>query len=102
MIVINKHRKLKLILLTAAYALLIGRKRRYWVHPLNQQRARYGEYKVLCLELEKYPEKYFTYFRMSQNQFDALLQKIEPDIVSGKTKYRIPIEPKLKLVLTLR
>ena len=42
----------------------------------NIKRDYLGEYKVLCLELEKYPDKYFKYFRMSKEKFDILLELI--------------------------
>lgn len=100
--IIKKANKAKFLLLTAAYVAYIGRRRRYWVHPLNTQRAQFGEYKILCLQLEMYPEKYFTYFRMSQDKFNMLLEMIEPDIAPAMTNFRVPILPKLKLVLTLR
>ena len=68
----------------------------------NIKRDYLGEYKVLCLELEKYPDKYFKYFRMSKEKFDILLELIAHNIEPTMNNFRKPNEAKLKLVLTLR
>lgn len=101
----RKHRdikKVKILLYTACYFSYYYQRRRYWVHPICKQRDQDREYRTLCVELEKFPDKYHTYFRMSQEMFDVLLKHINPYIEPVGSNFRKPIEAKLKLVLTLR
>lgn len=100
----RRNKKIKIILHTAIFiaSTYLRLRRKYWVHPINMQRDSFGEYKTLCLELEKYPDKYYSYFRMSQLRFNELLQMIKIRIEAKPNNYRTPIDIKLKLVLTLR
>lgn len=98
----RRKKQIRVLFLTAAYIAYLPRRRRYWVHPINMQRNIYGEYKTLCIELEKFPEKYYAYFRMSQEQFNHVLQLIQRQIKPKTNNFRTPLEAKLKLVLTLR
>lgn len=43
-----------------------------------------------------------NFCRMSPNDFDFLLSKVEPLITKQKTRLRIPIPAKVRLALTLR
>ena len=53
--------------------------RRYWIHPILQQRQRFGAY-TLVQELYQDPERFKQYFRMSKAQFDHILEGITPII----------------------
>lgn len=81
------------------------RKRRYGVHPLNQERPCYGYFHQYYQRLKNYPERFFKYLRMSQPTFKYILNLIEPEIVK-----QLKIRPNIvnaisveeRLVLTLR
>ena len=65
-----------------AFLLLIRRRRRqkkarkYWVHPLWENRLTTGAYFVLLPELKAHPDKFFDYMRMDTEIFDILLQTL--------------------------
>ena len=50
---------------------------RYWVHPINQSHQQFGEFHTLYKDLRKYPDRFYTYYRMSTEQFDCILAQIE-------------------------
>ncbi|TGZ51188.1 hypothetical protein DBV15_12497 [Temnothorax longispinosus] len=60
-----------------------------------------GAYSNLVAELRNDVELFFNYHRMTPNQFDTLLHKIEPQI-SKLYLTREPLPPGLRLFLTLR
>ena len=39
--------------------------RKYWVHPINQTCKVFGEFHTLYKDLRKYPDRFYTYYRMS-------------------------------------
>lgn len=83
--------------------ILRRRERRWGVHPLNRSREKKGEYVLLARELEKFPERYQQYFRMSQDRFNFILGRIKASITSEPTKFqKKPVTPKEKLVVTLK
>lgn len=45
------------------------RRRRYWVHLINQERAMYGEYHTLYKNLLRDSERFHIYFRMNESEF---------------------------------
>lgn len=47
-------------------------------------------------------DEFKNFCRMSPNDFDFLLSKVEPLITKQKTRLRIPIPAKVRLALTLR
>ena len=64
----------------AAAALLLYRRQkhhRYWVHPVNQSHQQFGEFHTLYKDLRKYPGRFYTYYRISTEQFDYILVQIE-------------------------
>lgn len=70
--------------------------RRWAVHPINKKRNIKGENVILVKELEKYPGRYYQYFRMEKDRFDFILQKIFK-IINGHV-----VTPREKLVITLK
>ena len=57
----------------AAAALLLYRRQNqcmYWVHPINQSHQHFGEFNTLYKDLRKYPDRFYTYYRMNTEQFD--------------------------------
>lgn len=79
-----------------------GKKRRWYVRPVNCKRRKFGEYHSLVKELNLYDkDNYFRYFRMNSTIFNDLLQRIKP-FIKHKNNHRYPIGPKERLAVTLR
>ncbi|KAL4098884.1 hypothetical protein QTP88_023402 [Uroleucon formosanum] len=64
------------ILLLYAIAGSQQKRKRIWVHEINKKRENYGEYHRLCRELESHEDRFYLYFRMSQDSFEELYQLI--------------------------
>lgn len=82
-----------------------GRRRRRtsWVRPWIGRRRQFGMYDQLMVELRNEDSASFTNFlRMPPVMFDELLARVGPRITKRHTSYRDPLEPGLKLALTLR
>lgn len=80
------------------------KKTKLWVRPiyLPEQRNSQGLSSNLIKELRHTDQKKFTnWMRMSPTSFDRLLNIVRPAITK-KYVIREPIDPKLKLELTLR
>lgn len=60
------------------YLFVLRGKRAYWSHPIYKSRKREGEYHTLMPRLRADPEEFIKYFRMGQDAFDKLLEKIRP------------------------
>ena len=78
------------------------RQRAIWMHPLTTQRISVGQYYTIMYELRQDTEKFFNYFRMSQNTFDELLSVIKNYIQKEDTRMRDSISPEERLAITLR
>ncbi|XP_068118950.1 uncharacterized protein [Hyperolius riggenbachi] len=78
------------------------RTRRYWVHPILQQRRRKGQFWTLYRDLRQHPDKFFGYTRMSVGSFDCLLSKLKDALQRQDTNYRRAITPTERLLITLR
>lgn len=76
--------------------------RRYGVHPINQERKKFGEFHHLYPKLRQYPDKFFSYARMSIETFDFLLNKVKEDLTKQVTNFCRPISPEERLIVTLR
>ena len=56
-----------------------------WIRPLLQMRTRQGAFHNLIKEMRlSDPEKHFSYFKMTKETFDVLLQKVEQQMFSSK------------------
>jgi hypothetical protein len=86
--------------LAAVY--LVNKKRRYWIHPINEERDNLGEYHRLVQELRLDSQRFNTYCRMSPEIFEKLLQKVGPRIQKQHTKFRQALCSSQKLMITLR
>ena len=75
--------------------------RKYWVHPINQTRKDFGEFHTLYKDLRKYPDRYYTYYRMSTEQFNTILAQIEHLIYKPNSKWqrRISLEENLAICI---
>ena len=76
--------------------------REIWVHPMNVERSRKGEYFTLYKDQQNFEDRFFENYRMTVQQFDYLLHLVSPLIRRQDTNYRVSISPEQKLVLTLR
>ncbi|XP_068123187.1 putative nuclease HARBI1 [Hyperolius riggenbachi] len=82
--------------------LMRSRVRRWWVHPLLQERQQKGQFSVLYQDLRKHPVKFFKYSRMSVDLFDHLLTILRPHLLKKDTRMRKAITPEEQLMITLR
>ena len=89
----------------AAAALLLYRRQkhcRYWVHPINQSCQQFGEFHTLYKDLRKYPDRFYTYYRMSTEQFDYILAQIEHLIYKPNTNWWCSISAEEKIAICIR
>ncbi|CAG2206516.1 unnamed protein product [Mytilus edulis] len=80
------------------------RQRRWWTRPWlsPERRCSFGLYDQLMTELRREDRQSFVHFlRMPTEMFDEILQ-VGPRIAKQNTFYRNPLEPGLKLAITLR
>ena len=89
---------------TAAALLLYRRQKhhKYWVHPINQSHQQFGEFNTLYKDLRKYPDRFYTYYRMSTEQFDYILAQIKYLIYKPNTNWWCSISAEEKLAICLR
>ena len=79
------------------------RKRSVWVKPWLSRRPLYGQYAKLLAELRDEDERMFRNFtRVPAELFQELETRVGPLLQKQKTFYRQPLEPGLRLALTLR
>jgi len=78
------------------------KRRRIWVHDINKKRNNYGEYHRLSRELESHEDRFYLYFRMSQDCFEELHKLLLPRIAKLTTNWRKPISARERLAICLR
>ena len=79
------------------------RQKRWWVRQWLTRRVDYGIYTNLMRELElEDPAAFKNYLRMEPAMFQELLLRISPRITKQDTFWRKPLDPALKLAITLR
>ena len=76
--------------------------RKYWVHPINQTCKDFGEFHTLYKDLRKYPDRFYIYYRMSPEQFDAILAQIEHLIYKPNSNWWHSISAEEKLAICIR
>jgi hypothetical protein len=78
-------------------------KRRFWVRSWLLRRPLYGQYEHLMAELAREDIQGFKNFqRVDPELFQELLAKVGPHIDRQTTNMRQPLEPGLRLAITLR
>nr|XP_021186521.2 uncharacterized protein LOC110373544 [Helicoverpa armigera] len=77
-------------------------KKNRWVHDTPYSRYEEGEYHTLLPRLKNDQKRFHTYFRMSQNRFDDLLQIMKPLIEKQDTFFRKAINVEERLMVTIR
>jgi hypothetical protein len=50
--------------------------RLYWTHPMISDRFFTGHFYLKHPQLQKYPDKFFNYYRMSKSSFEELVHKL--------------------------
>ncbi|XP_025194756.1 protein ALP1-like isoform X2 [Melanaphis sacchari] len=98
------RKKIKVVAVAEALGLLDPPKvqRRYWVHPLNMDREKIGQFRTFFENIRQYPDKFFEYYRMSISSFDELLKTLRPHITKSTTEFRNPISAEERLTITIR
>ena len=77
------------------------KKRRFWVRQLLLRRDQLGAYDLLMAELRATDTAlYIGFTRISPEDFDFLLATIKP-LISGSSRFRKPVQPDIKLAVTL-
>ena len=83
------------------------RKKRSYVRPLNWSRNQHGEFHLLVQDMyrrlngEGDPQSFFEYFRMSREDYDSLLRKVEKKLTRART-HKFPVGASERLAVTLR
>ena len=73
-----------------------------WLRPWILCRPLFGIYDQLLVEMRNEDPRAFKMFlRMTPGMFDELLDRLTPRLTKQTTKLREPLEPGLKLALTL-
>lgn len=57
----------------------VQNKRKYWVHPVNLYHSN-EHFDKVYLKRREHPNRFFTYYRMSIQLFDELMEKIRSRI----------------------
>lgn len=78
------------------------RQRRWWVHPVIDDRLTQGFFASVYPKLREHPPKFFNYFRMSITAFDELLTLVNDYLLPCENVVRDGISPEEKLTVTLR
>ena len=61
-----------------------------------------GEFYILYPDLRLFPTRFFCYYWMKVQMFDALLELLKPSLERKISNFRTPISAEQQLVLTLR
>ena len=77
--------------------------RTIWIRQWICRRPHLGLYDRLLVELRREDPKAFKNFmRMPPEMYDEIVEKLTPALTKTKTKWRDPLEPGLKVAITLR
>ena len=77
--------------------------RSVWMRPYLERRLEKGHYDNLMQELAlECPELFRNYTRVHKTLFDEIVERVTPYIRKQLTYFRAPLEPGLKVAITLR
>ena len=77
--------------------------RNVWVRDWISRRPEQGLYDRLMVELRNGdPRSFQNFMRMPPAMFDEIVQRLTPRITKATTNWRAPLDPGLKVALTLR
>ena len=100
------RKKRKAIALIGIYFLLKRReainKRKLWRKPWFALHDEQGVYHNLMKELEVDGGSFRNYLRLTKDQFDDILARVQPFIERSNTNFRAAISPGERLAVTLR
>ena len=74
----------------------------YWVHPIIQSCQQFGKFNTVYKDLRKYLDRFYTYYRMSTEQFNCILGQIEHLIYKPNTNWQCCISAEEKLAIGIR
>lgn len=77
------------------------KRKKYWIHPYWKYKKSCGAFN-LFKELNMYPDRFQSFYRMKKETFDVLCRKIKPAIVKKDTNFRRSITAEERLLITLR
>ena len=72
------------------------------MHPITASRLTHGQFYMIMSDLRADDDKFFDYFRMTQESFNELLAIIGPHIRKDSTHLRKSIPAEERLAMTLR
>lgn len=78
------------------------RERRYWIHPLWLDKGKSSGAFNVMRELNMYPERFQSFYRMSIDCFYRILTLVRDDLTKKNTNWREPVSPEERLLITLR
>lgn len=79
------------------------RNRKFWTRAWILRRRQFGLYDQLMVELRREdPYSFKNFMRMPPEMFDEIFHRVRGRITKQYTWYREPLEPGLKLAVTLR
>ena len=99
---IHEKMRRRVFLIFMMWRIYIVSSRSVWVHPTNTLCMQKGEFYSLYPDLRHFQPKFFSMYRMNPQKFDRLLALLASKIQKKWTKFRSPLSPEQKLVITLR
>ena len=80
----------------------LRKRRKYKTRPVFAQRNIFGEMNLMRQVQAHDPEIFFKSFRMNARQFEYLLNRLQPTLLTGREHYCDAISPCQKLAMTIR
>lgn len=79
------------------------RQRNVWVRDWITRRPEQGLYDRLMVELRNEdPRSFQNFMRMPPDMFDEIVQRLTPRLTKQTTNFRVPLDPGMKVAITLR
>lgn len=79
----------------------LNKQRQFWVHPLWLESEKSGMFNIMR-ELDMYPKRFQNFYRMSHECFYKVLSLVKNRLLRKTTKWREPVCPEERLLITLR
>lgn len=76
--------------------------RKFAVHPYGKKRSEKGQFNVIYEDLRQFPEKFFSYYKMSVKTFDELLTIVKSDLEKEQNIKGDTIPAVERLTITLK
>ena len=62
--------------------------RKHWIHPMNKDSERFGEFQHLFTALKQDEDRFKSYFRMTLSTFEYILNLVKDEISKQNTAFR--------------